>query len=137
MALVIAGVAISLIFANSIEQRVRADLAATMNRVVAAIDPGDLVASLGNPLQDPRYEAPFGGLYWQVVDLESGDIARSRSLWDYRLVTPVEDVADGATHYAVIDGPNSQTLSSLARTIGFRVGDETRSFLVVVGEDRA
>lgn len=133
----IAGVAISLIYANNIEQRVRADLAATMNRVIAAVDPADLVASLNNPLQDPRYDAPFGGLYWQVADIESGEIARSRSLWDYRLVATAENIADGETHYAVIEGPNDQALSSLARTIGFRVGDETRSFLVVVGEDRA
>jgi len=62
-ALVVAGVAIAYFFAASVEQRVRSDLESTLDRLSAVIDPAAPLSNLDHPLQDPRYDTPFGGLY--------------------------------------------------------------------------
>jgi signal transduction histidine kinase len=108
-----------------------------MNRVVAAVEPESFTVTMALPLEDPRYSTPFGGLYWQVTDTRSGDIARSRSLWDFEIAVPAESVEGGEPHFVVLDGPADQTLSVLARLISYPVADGTRSFVVVVAEDRA
>lgn len=131
----LAGVAIGFLFAANVEQRIRDDLTATMTRLIAAADPNALARSLDEPLQDPRYDTPFGGLYWQVTDTASGEVFRSRSLWDYQLAAPAPD--DGTPRFSVIQGPDNQTLSALARQIRFRSTGDTEPFLVIVAEDRA
>ncbi len=108
-----------------------------MNRVVAAVEPETFTATMALPLEDPRYSTPFGGLYWQVTDARSGEIARSRSLWDFEMAVPAESVEGGEPRFVVLDGPADQTLSVLARLISYPLADGTRSFVVVVAEDRA
>jgi signal transduction histidine kinase len=137
LALVLAGVAIALFFADNVERSIRDDLNATMNRVVAAVEPATFAETMALPLEDPRYSTPFGGLYWQVTDSESAEIARSRSLWDFEIAIPAESVEGGEPQFKVLDGPADQTLSVLARLISYPVADGTRSFVVVVAEDRA
>jgi signal transduction histidine kinase len=132
---VLAGLAIAYLFAANVEQRVRADLDATLTRLAAVIDPATRIAALTQPLQDPRYETPFGGLYWQVTDLDLRETARSRSLWDFALTVPNVGLADGTSEYVVIPGPGGQTLLALARRMLYR--DEGKSYLAVVAEDRA
>lgn len=134
LALVLAGIAISLLFAASIERRVREDLASRLTRVVAQIAPGDLEGSLARPLEDPRYDTPFGGLYWQVTALAGDEAARSRSLWDFELGVPSAAVAGGEAVYTVLAGPADQELSALAQAISF---SDAAAYLVVVAEDRA
>jgi signal transduction histidine kinase len=134
LALVLAGIAISYLFAASIERRVQEDLSARLNRVVALLEPGDLEASLARPLEDPRYDTPFGGLYWLVDGLSSEEGARSRSLWDFDLTVPTGDLAGGQPAYLLLPGPSGQELAALARVISFP--GEAR-YLVVVAEDRA
>ncbi len=136
MALVLAGAAISYLFAVNVEQRVHDGLTATMTRLIAAIDPDDLTNSLTQPLRDPRYETPFGGLYWQVSNITDGDVVRSRSLWDYELTAVAPD--DGAPQFLVLDGPDNQTLTALAQQIRFPTASgATQPYLAVVAEDRA
>lgn len=137
LALVLAGMAISLLFASNVESGIRDDLTANMNRVVAALDPGDFAASLERPLDDPRYETPFGGLYWQVTDITTGELARSRSLWDFELSVPLDYVEGGEPFNVVLEGPAGQTVSAQARLLRYRVGDTTLPYLVIVAEDRA
>jgi signal transduction histidine kinase len=133
--LVLAGLSIAYFFATNLEQRDRLELDATLDRLVAQIDPVARLAALSQPLQDPRYETPFGGRYWQVTDLGAGESARSRSLWDFTLALPARDSSTGAPQYLVIPGPAGQTLSALARRIEFQANP--RSYLAVVAEDRA
>jgi signal transduction histidine kinase len=101
---------------------------------VAVIDPAAPLAALGEPFQDPRYETPFGGRYWQVTDSARGETARSRSLWDFELAVPAAG-DDGMAQYVVIPGPAGQTLSAMARRI--RYEGNPSSFVAIVAEDRA
>ena len=84
VALLVAGFAIGALFATNVEQRVRQDLLASFTRLAALIDEDAVEPQLSAPLTDPRYDTPFSGLYWQIVDEASGAIGRSRSLWDWR-----------------------------------------------------
>jgi signal transduction histidine kinase len=103
---------------------------------VATIDPAAPLASLTDPLQDPRYDTPFSGRYWQVADPERGEAARSRSLWDFELaLPPITEANGGAAAYAVIPGPSGQTLSAMARRVQYEA--DARSYVAMVAEDRA
>ncbi|MCW5713898.1 MAG: HAMP domain-containing histidine kinase [Bauldia sp.] len=137
LALLLAGVAITAIFAANVEQRIRLDLEARFTRLAAEIDPATYDLAPVDPLQDPRYRTPFGGLYWQVTDLATGAAATSVSLWDFQLLMPEAALGDGEPHYAVIDGPSDQRLTALARMIRFGDDEDARQFLVIVAEDRA
>ena len=125
-------------FAGNVEQRVRSDLSATLTRLVAVVDPTAPVTTLTEPLQDPRYATPFGGLYWQVVDLDRDQSVASRSLWDFDLRPSLAEIeAGGEPEYLVIPGPADQNLSAMARIILYQIGDQARPYLIVVAEDRA
>jgi signal transduction histidine kinase len=136
MAMVMAWVAISLVaaafvlqqlFVVNLEREVRADLEAAMTRLVALADFVVPVPILTTPMADPRYETPLGGRYWQIENLATGELVRSRSLWD--MTIPAErEPGDGLRHF---DGPDHWHLLYLSRKI--TVGDN--AFRVVLAED--
>jgi hypothetical protein len=88
LALVAAGIVIAIMFASNVEQTLRTELAASLTRMVALIDRDAAPPRLSAQLADPRYDTPQSGAYWQVVDVGSGQMARSRSLWDHVLSVP-------------------------------------------------
>lgn len=125
--LVLAGVILQTLFVDNLERSVRGDLDAALTRLVALIDPTQPVTTILAPLPDPRYETPLGGRYWQIEALDSGGMARSRSLFDQEL--PTGGVADGETFHWV--NGNGLHLILVSRTV--EIG--TRRFRVSVGED--
>ena len=106
--LVIAGFAIVASFSASMEATRRDDLSATIDRLVAAIDPATPVFSVPAPLTDPRYDTPLSGFYWQITDLDNGAIVRSRSLWDQQLAPPPGTAVDGDGVLGDATGPNGR-----------------------------
>jgi signal transduction histidine kinase len=135
LALLVAGVAIASIFVAIVEQEQQADLTAAFTRVVALIDPEASPPALTAPLADPRYDTPFGGLYWQLQETGRG-VGRSRSLWDF--VLPSADVPDSpAPRFTRLEGPAQQSLSALVRDIRLESGGVQRALRVTVAEDRA
>ncbi|HWA17892.1 MAG TPA: HAMP domain-containing sensor histidine kinase [Devosia sp.] len=129
-ALVLAGLAIGALFVANSEASVRASLSASLSRLVALIDPA--TGGPSAPMADPRYEQPASGIYWQVRNLSTDAIERSRSLWDFTLDAGGAG-DDGAEHFLTLEGPAGQSLSALARTVRF----EGAPFRVVVAEDRS
>jgi signal transduction histidine kinase len=122
-------------FSSLIDTDRRADLEASLNRLVAEIDPDATVPLPEGPLSDPRYDTPLGGVYWQVKVLDSGDVIRSRSLWDIEL--PAQAPADGRADFRQFAVPDGPLLVALTRTIRINRSDGTeRRFLVTVGEER-
>ena len=83
-ALAIAWVAMTLLFERHIERRAAEDLIRNGLELSAALSlaPGGAPQVSADP-GDPRFDAPGGGLYWQVSS-PAGAI-RSRSLWDQAL----------------------------------------------------
>ena len=125
-----AGVAMQYLFGVNIERSTRADMDAALTRLAAVILPSADLPSLSTPLPDPRYATPFGGRYWQIEALDSGRIARSRSLWDFVIDAPNDD---GAVHHQA--GPDGQHLILLTRQLQIDSAAGPRRFLVTVGQD--
>lgn len=116
VALLLSAVGLAALFQQHVERRVEAELGAHLEQLLAGIDyraPGEL--RLAGRLADPRFEAAFSGLYWQI---ESGDqLLRSRSLWDERLALPADGPADGSVRRHRIPAPGGSELLALERTI--------------------
>jgi signal transduction histidine kinase len=134
LALLVAGIAIVLIFANSVAQDQREDLLASLDRVLTSVSAGGDIGSLRPGLGDPRYETPGGGLYWQVIDLDSGNTAQSRSLWDAAPLAASWS-QDGAL--SAVAGPNNQMLAVISQDVVLQRGAILRRLRVSVAEDSA
>src|SRR6185312_12031739 len=81
IALAIAGFGLRYLFERHVERRIEADLSVYLDRLVATTTvAADGTLQVGNGLSDPRFEAPASGYYWQVENVATGLLARSRSL---------------------------------------------------------
>lgn len=138
LALVVAGLAIGWMFTANVERSMRDGLTASLNRLVAQIDPDAAEPIRPDALPDPRYATPLSGVYWQVEDLDSGAPRRSRSLWDHVLETGAATAPDGAERFSTLAGPSGQSLSAMVREVSFSDAQEgERKFRITLAEDRA
>ncbi|MDB5615648.1 MAG: histidine kinase [Devosia sp.] len=128
--LVVAGFALQYLFSANIESSTRQDLDATIGRLAAVITPSSDVPSLSAPLPDPRYATPFGGRYWQVEAVDNGQIARSRSLWDFVIEAP--NRGEGIYHGL---GPDGRRLIILTRSLEIAGPSGPRTYRVSVAQD--
>ena len=128
--LIVAGLALQYLFSINIERTTRQDMEAALSRLAAVIVPTTATPSLSAPLPDPRYAIPFGGRYWQIQALDNGEIARSRSLWDFVIEAPV---GDNVVHHDI--GPDDRHLIMLTRRLEVESEGASRAYLVTVGED--
>jgi signal transduction histidine kinase len=125
-----AGLALQYLFNINIERSARENMEAALARLAAVIVPSSEAPALTTPLPDPRYATPFGGRYWQIEAVETGAIARSRSLWDFVIDTSDTDNAIG---YQA--GPDDTRLIVLTRRLEIEGADGPISFWVTVGQD--
>jgi signal transduction histidine kinase len=132
-ALILAGLAIGYLFVDNIDANVRLGLSASLNRIVALLDPTSDPPGLTGALPDPRYDSPDSGIYWQVENLANHAMGRSRSLFDFTLSPPSGFPAAGE-NFVALAGPDGQSLSALIRTIRF---DDQHIYRVIVAENRA
>ena len=111
VALVLAGIGLTVLFERHLERRVDQELATYVRQLAAhlAIDP-DGVLTLEAPLADPRFAVPLSGLYWQIEDQETGTVLRSRSLWDDVLPLPADEPEPGQAHRHPLPGPGDTVL---------------------------
>ncbi len=135
LALVLAGIGLTLIFDAVLEARTADELDRAAKQIAGEVSRApDGSPVLAREPTDPRYAAPYGGLYWQV---EAGkQLLRSRSLWDKRLGGPAEPAAPDDARTLDLPGPDGGSLIAVERSvaIGSREG-ETR-LRIVVAEDR-
>lgn len=137
LALVVAGIAIGWMFTSNVERSMRAGLTASLNRLVAQIEPAAAEPVRADALPDPRYETPMSGAYWQVEALPDGGNWRSRSLFDHVLATAGATAPGGVEHFSTIPGPGGQSLSAMVREVSFADGDNPpRRYRVTLAEDR-
>jgi signal transduction histidine kinase len=122
-------------FAVMIENDRRSDLQAGFDRIVAEIDP-DVTPVIGDgPLTDPRYDTPLSGVYWQVEDVETGEVLRSRSLWDIEL--PHLERRDGQATISQVNTPTGTTLIILSQLVrAERIDGSERPLAIAVAEER-
>jgi signal transduction histidine kinase len=132
VALALAGVGLRYLFERHVERRVEAELTADLNQLIGATSFADGTLKVRPVLTDPRLETPLSGYYWQVEDVATGTLARSRSLWDATLTLPPQQNGDGSRSLYEISGPGSALLIAVERTI---IDPGGRSFRAAVAED--
>ncbi len=138
LALLLAGIGLTLLFERHLERRVDQELATYVRQLAAhlAIDPkGEL--TLEAPLADPRFTVPLSGLYWQIEDQETGRVLRSRSLWDDVLPLPQDDPEPGQAHRHPLPGPGGTTLLVHERLVLLGNGAGERRIRIAAAVDRA
>jgi signal transduction histidine kinase len=136
LALAASALSIMLIFQRHLEKRVELELDKHFTQLMANIEEQpDGTLSLAQQLADPRFELPLSGLYWQI-DLKGEPVAKSRSLWDQRLVvpTPPTDVKDDHVHE--LAGPDGKSLYALERAVYLTQKGNEQLYVVTVGLGR-
>ena len=82
--------------------------------VVALANTGGDSDAMPTQLNDPVYQRPFSGSYWQATS-DDGRIIVSRSLADSLLSVP--STSQGSADFLQIDGPARQRLRALSRQV--------------------
>lgn len=134
LALVLAGIAITAIFANHVERNLESQLQAQMTRLTALVHVGPEAPTLTAPMADPRFDVPAGGLYWQIADEAGVALSRSRSLWDDAISTPAT-VSDAGILTRISD-PAGMPALALTRRLVFETddGSPARALLLTIAE---
>ena len=133
VALALAGVGLRTLFERHVERRVAAEIEVDLNQLI-----GSTIFAADGRLQalpqfsDPRFEIPLSGYYWQVRDLKTGDLQRSRSLWDMALPDVAGANDSGLAQLREAAGPDGAPLIMVERRITDREG---RSFRAAVAEN--
>lgn len=125
---------LSLLFDRHVERVAVSDLEKRTYSVAAMIEltAGDAVI-LGPGPEDPTYQRPFSGHYWQV---ELGaEIRRSRSLWDVTLPRIGPPLPPGTERVLEMAGPRDEPL--LAFETWLSVGPDATPVRILVATDRA
>ena len=132
IALGIAGVGLCYLFELNVERRVVSELTVDLNELIGATSfEADGRLSVASTLSDQRFAIPLSGHYWQVENLATHSLVRSRSLWDATLALP-DQAANGELRKEELKGPGGELTVAVLRTITDADG---RAFRAVVAED--
>jgi signal transduction histidine kinase len=126
------------LFERHVERRIGAELDLYLGQLASETQvsqSGEL--RLGREPVDPRFRRVRGGLYWQIQDVATGALLRSRSLWDERLRLPSEGPAVGEIGTLDIAGPGGALLRVRERHLALPTEDGERVVRFVVAVDRA
>ncbi|RDD62780.1 ATP-binding protein [Ferruginivarius sediminum] len=118
IALVVAGVALSRLFENHLEDQEARRFEVTLNQLAANLAVGDKGGiELTARLSEPQFQRPYSGLYWQVETARGEILLRSRSLWDRVLALPRDTLLDGEIHRHRLTGPDNMPLRVYERSV--------------------
>lgn len=136
IALLVAGVALVLLFERQVVRRIGNELDTYIRQLSAnvTVNP-DGSLQLNRSLADPRFDQPLSGLYWQIVDDATGVKLRSRSLWDHVIDLPDHPLEPGVVHHHDLLGPSGEALFTSERRIIYAVGGQTRRLRITVALD--
>jgi signal transduction histidine kinase len=137
VALVLAGIGLTILFERHLERRVDEELATYVRQLAGrlVVDP-DGSLRLFADLADPRFEVPLSGLYWQVESVPEGTLLRSRSLWDHVLDLPADPLRPGSVHRHDLPGPGGTSLFVHERPLILGSGTSERRVRVAAAIDR-
>ncbi len=131
-ALVLAWIALTILFERHVARRVDAELSNLLVQIAANLDASGPQVTLTAEPADPRFQRPFGGLYWQI-EPKGGEPLRSRSLWDEALPPPPSDGAAALSWQA--PGPQNAPLLLRAETLRLLSPAGERPVRVVLAAD--
>jgi signal transduction histidine kinase len=134
LALLLAAYVLTVLFERHVERRIDQELNLYLDQLTAQIEPSPSGAlALARQPADPRFEKPLSGLYWQIIQEPTGNVLRSRSLWDFELQLPAEMI-DNAVHHHRVGGPERAQLYLLQRRVELpsRLGGGTARIAVAL-----
>ncbi len=135
-ALVVYWSVLTQIFEQHVSERLYKELEAHLNQLTTrleASDRGEITVS--DTLDNPRFERPFGGLYWQVTTT-SGEVISSRSLWDQTITAPAVQNGTGEISRHRDVKSNTGTLLLVGRTVVIKAGEKDRQVQLIVAMDQ-
>ncbi len=134
VALAISGAGLRYLFELHVERRVVSELTVDLNELIGATTfTADGHLSVGPVFRDPRFSNPLSGYYWQVEDAATGQLERSRSLWDATLPsTPSGTTSGELRKVEEVKGPGGELTIAVERTI---IDAGGRAFHAIVAED--
>jgi signal transduction histidine kinase len=136
VALGLAGIVLASLFEQHIQRESSRRLIGDLNRLAALVEVDGPDLTVSQPMSDPRFEVPYGGIYWQVRDLETGDLMRSRSTWDKELEgAPTGSSPNDPITFSLVD-PEGSAAIGVGRELSFDLmGGGVRRLQLVVAED--
>ena len=138
LALIATGIALSAMFSRHIERRIGQELDTQIAQIAGAVrfsEASELY--LARAPADPRFNEVFAGLYWQITDLSSGSVLRSRSLWDASLNLPDSDPQPGTTYVWDITGPTGKSLLAHEYTVVVDHAESAHPIRIAVAIDKS
>jgi len=116
LAIALSSLGLAVLFDAHVKRRAVTELSVQLDQVLAGVErgPGAELEQTAVPA-DPRFQRPYGGLYWQIA--AEGQVLRSRSLWDYLIPLPMDELQDGAEHVHELPGPAGQPLLAIERSV--------------------
>ncbi len=136
IALVIAGFVISSLFASHIESSLKSNLSNQFDRLIAQIDPEIDIPTLKAPLADPRFQVPYGDIYWQITNVKTNARSRSRSMWDQEFNLEDKTLFDRKLNIANIIDPEGTLAIAFIQRLQFEKKDGSfRELDIILAED--
>jgi signal transduction histidine kinase len=132
--LALAWLALTILFERHVERRADSELANEVLEIAAALDADGASVELRSELSDPRFQRPFGGLYWQI-EQAGAEPLRSRSLWDEALPDPPIQSQLPVSYEG--KGPEGRPLTLRAETLRLQGTQGERTVRVIVAADGA
>jgi signal transduction histidine kinase len=138
LSLLIAGLSFYFIFQRYVERQAITELDNHFVQLIASIridDTGKLRAR--TTLSDPRFQKPYGGLYWQINEAGQAPL-RSRSLFDEVLAAPtIAKTTESYDSVHIIAGPNSSKLFASEKDLVLPLpGNGERKLQITMAIDR-
>lgn len=130
-ALALTGVLLSTLFRENVEESLDQQINVVVESLIAVADLApDGGIALSRPLQEPRFDEPFSGWYWQIM---RGDapLLRSRSLWDEALAIEIPEESEGP-EFGSVPGPDQADLRYVLREAALPGSPERYRFVVAV-----
>ncbi len=124
------------VFEQHVSERLYKELEAHLNQLTTQLEASDRGEIAVTDISDnPRFERPFGGLYWQVKT-SGGNVFSSRSLWDQTITAPAVQGRTGEiSRYRDVKS-NAGTLLLVERTVVMKAGEKDLQVQLVVAMDQ-
>lgn len=119
VALLAAGFLLNGLFAEHAARQFAQQLRQQLDHLVAHVeqDAAGRPAIAGTVLSDPRWQAPYSGLYGQIDGDGQRALWRSRSLWDTELQAAHDVLAETDVHVHAAAGPRDAKLLLVERVV--------------------
>lgn len=131
--LLMLGYGLSRVFSAYVAERYRVEMSGIVDQLVAGLELRDGKVLLEKTPTDPRFTLPGSGRYWQVL-AQTGEVLRSRSLWDVDL--PAAALVPADHGFLAAQGPDGANLFVYRRSVSLDEPHGSSNFALSAAFDR-